>query len=399
MPETGRGAVPPPPRLESVDLVRGLVMVIMALDHSRDFFGAASRLGDPELLPDPGLALFLTRWITHFCAPAFVFLAGTSAFLSLGRGRTTADLRRFLLTRGLWLVLLEYTVVGWAWSFSPTLHFAAVQVIWALGVSMVVLAGLVHLPAGTVAALGLVMIAGHNLFDGVAPESLGRFADVWRLLHVQGLLGGADAAAAPRWLTVYVRYPLVPWIGVMAAGYGFGPLMRGAADVRQRRLLRLGLAFTALFVVLRLLNVYGDPRPWAVHPRASDTLIAFLNTQKYPPSLLYLLMTLGPTLVLLALAERWRGRLAGVFVTFGRVPLAYYVVHVALIHALVFPAALLRYGPGILARASSGAPADWGFGLPVVYAVWLGVVLLLYPACRWFAGVKARRRDWWLSYL
>lgn len=383
-------------RLESVDLVRGLAMVLMALDHTRDFLHTSGPLGDPEQLAEPGLALFLTRWVTHFCAPAFVFLAGTGAFLSRSRGMTARQLSRFLVTRGVWLVVLELTLVKFGWTFSFTTPFNTLQVIWVLGVSMIALAALIHLPLGAVLAIGLAVIVGHNALDGVTVQ--GAWANLWRTLHVPGRLDlGWPPAAGPQF---FIRYPLLPWPGVMAVGYCFGALLGREAAARRRVLLVLGGGLIAAFVLLRLANVYGDPGPWAVQPTAAATLIAFLNTQKYPASLLFLLMTLGPVIVLIGLVGTVRGPVARGLVTFGRVPMFFYLVHLPLIHALVYPAALLKYGPEILQRASqSNPPPDWGFGLPTVYGVWIAVVLALYPLCRWYAGVKGRGRGWWLGYV
>jgi uncharacterized membrane protein len=381
-------------RLDSVDLLRGLVIVIMALDHARDFFTAV-RFEATDLTQTTA-ALFLTRWITHFCAPVFVFLAGTSAFLYQARGRSRGEVSRFLLTRGLWLVLLEWTLVRWAWmfNFNYTTEVLFVQVIWVIGVSMIVLAGLIHLPLGAVAAIGIGMIAGHNLLDGVSPESLGRWAPLWILLHAQAPIPLRGDQV------LFVIYPLVPWIGVMAAGYAFGSLLLWPADERRRLLLRLGCGLTLGFLVLRAANVYGDPAPWSPQASAGRTVLSFLNTTKYPPSLLFLLMTLGPAIALLPLRERLRGPLARAVRVYGRVPLFFYVLHLALIHALAIGvAALAGFDPRRFRHVWMFLPPDWGYGLPVVYLVWAAVVLALYPACRWFAGVKARRREAWLSYL
>ena len=370
-------------RIDSIDLLRGLVMVLMALDHVRDYFSSVRF--DPLDLEQTSAALFLTRWITHFCAPVFVLLAGTGAY-RYGRRVPRPVLARFLWTRGLWLVFLELTVVHFAWTFQmPWAGPQFLQVIWAIGWSMVLLAALVWLPLPAIAAFGLVVIAGHNAFDAVTPEPLGAFGPWWTLLHVQASLG---------WAEVY--YPLIPWVGVMAAGYALGAAYDLEPPVRRRRLLGLGGALLGLFAVLRVPNLYGDLHPWVAQDGALFTFLAVINAHKYPPSLAFLLLTLAPALIALALLEPARGRVAGWLVTIGRVPLSFYVLHIALAHALARLAALalgLDYGQ------KHDGPGSWGFGLPVVYAVWALVVLLLYPACRWFAALKARRRDWWLSYL
>jgi uncharacterized membrane protein len=381
-------------RLDAVDLLRGLVIVIMALDHARDFF--TSVRFEATDLTQTTAPLFLTRWITHFCAPVFVFLAGTSAFLYQSRGKSRGDVSRFLLTRGLWLVVLELTVVRWAWmfNFNYTTELLFVQVIWVIGVSMIVLAALVHLPLPAVAGIGIAMIAGHNLLDGIRPESLGAWGPLWVLLHVQSTIPFAGEQ------TVFVIYPLVPWIGVMAAGYAFGRLLLRPPEERRRLLVRLGTALTAVFVLVRAINVYGDPAPWSAQESFGRTVLSFLNTTKYPPSLLFLLMTLGPAIAVLPLFERLRGPVARAVTVFGRVPLFFYVLHLFLIHALaLLVGTVAGFDPRSFLRVWIFLPDEWGYGLPVVYLVWAGVVLALYPACRWFAGVKARRRDAWLSYL
>ncbi len=353
----------PAARLDSIDVLRGLVMVVMALDHARDFFSNAMFWPTDLRVTTP--AYFLTRFVTHFCAPVFVFLAGTGAFLASQRGKSTRELSLFLLTRGLWLVLLELTFLRLAWRLDYDVHALNALVIWAIGWSMVVLAGLVFLPRAAVLVFGLAMIALHNAFDGVEGGAL------WSLLHVPG-----DVQYAPGW-TLFVMYPLVPWIGVMAAGYGFGAYAAG----NRRRIRWLGLGACALFVLLRLSNRYGDPQPWSSHSSALFTLFSFVNCEKYPPSLDYLLMTLGPALVLLSfLPDTARGILKP-FVVFGRVPLFYYLLHIPLIHLLAQMAGRNSHG------------------LPVVYGVWILVVALLYWPCLKWMELKRRNKSAWLSYL
>ena len=382
----------PTARIGSIDLLRGLVMVVMALDHTRDFFAAGGF--NPRDVDDP--ALFLTRWITHFCAPVFVFLAGMSAFLYGTRGRTTGEVSRYLLVRGLGLVLLEVTLVRFAWSFSVVPDFVVLQVIWAIGVAMVVLAGLIHLPRWAVAVVGVGMMVGHNLLDGVQADQLGPLAPLWHVLHQPGLMHPAPEVA------VLALYPLVPWVGVMAAGYALGPVMLLDPAPRRRRLAALGAGVTLAFILLRAANLYGDPAPWAWHDGLVATALSFVNTEKYPPSALYLAMTLGPALLALAAFEAVRGRLASILVTFGRVPLFYYVAHLLLVHAMAVAFALLTLGDAgwmFGPPPSGGKPAGYGLDLPGVYLVWLLVVALLYLPCRWFADLKRRRADAWLSYL
>ena len=332
-----------------------------------------------------------------------VFLAGTGAFLSTRRGKTKKELSWFLLTRGLWLVLLELTLVRFGWFFNFDYRLVIIQVIWAIGWGLVVLAGLVFLPTRVIAAFGLALIFLHNLLDGFKSADFGVLRGLWVVLHQQGVLMPFQGVFA------FVAYPLVPWVGVIAAGYAFGEILTLERERRRRLLFRVGFAAVALFVALRFLNVYGDPLPWASQARGAwYTFLSFLNTQKYPPSLLFLLMTLGPAVIALALFDTGRepGALLRPFVTFGRVPLFYYVLHVPLMHLTAVVFAYVKYGraewlfvnwppPG----QPQPEPEGYGYNLWVVYAVWLGVVLALYPLCRWFAAVKSRRRDAWLSYL
>ena len=384
-------------RLDSVDLLRGLVMLIMALDHTRDFFHSAAPFFDPTDLSKATPALFLTRWITHFCAPVFVFLAGTGAFLSRARGKSRRDLSWFLLTRGAWLILLEVTLVRLGWMFDFSYGYVFVQVIWALGWSMILLAGLIHLPLRVIAGLGLLLIVGHNLLDRFTAASFGRWRALWLILHEPGTLH--TGAPFPGGFTFDVRYPLIPWLGVMAVGYAFGRLLELPDERRRKTLYRLGLGLTVAFVIIRATNLYGDPRPWAVQQSPLYTFFSFINCEKYPPSLLYLLMTLGPAIALLPLLERWPGALARFVTTFGRVPLFYYLLHIFLLHLLAVVFNIARYGRRIGEVFANGLPPDYGFNLLIVYAVWLGAILVLYPPCRWWARLKARRRSAWLSYL
>ncbi len=421
-------------RIDSIDLLRGIVMVIMMLDHTRDFIHRDVLQGfDPTDLSRTNVILFFTRWITHFCAPVFVFLAGTSAYLQFARGKSKRELARFLVTRGLWLIVLEFTVIRIAVSFSVDYTFlGGLQVIWVLGVSMIVLAALIHLPLRIVGAFGVGMIALHNLLDGIKVQSwrgpqdpvprLG--AKLWILLH-QAFEAFPVLGFFPS-PVVFVIYPLIPWVGVMAAGYAFGVVYQWDAQRRRRLLFIMGSAASALFVVLRLANIYGDPARWSKQNTAAFTLLSFLNTTKYPPSLLFLLMTLGPALLLLAWFESGSaptgiestnvslgsrasrphsllGRLRNALVTFGRVPLFFYILQWFTAHFMSVILHLLAGKPVRWMFDSqtfiTGPPPGVGFSLAVVYVCWIAGVLLLYPLCKWFAGVKARRRDWWLSYL
>jgi len=398
-------------RIDSIDLLRGIVMVIMMLDHTRDFVHNAVQQFDPTDLSRTNVALFFTRWITHFCAPVFVFLAGTGAYLQFARGKSKADLSRFLVTRGIWLIVLEVTLVRLGMTFSFDYRMLGfLQVIWVIGVSMIVLAALIYLPLKVIAAFGLVMIALHNLLDGFRVTSWrgpqtpvpGIGEKAWIVLHQAFEAVPVAGFPSP---VVFVIYPLIPWVGVMAAGYAFGRLYQFDAQRRRRLLLLIGGSATALFVILRAINVYGDHSEWSTQKNALFTLLSFLNTWKYPPSLLFLLMTLGPSILALAAFEAGTGagRIREFFVTFGRVPLFFYLLQWFTAHLI---AVLLHLAFGKPTQWLFQTPIDWsgpvpnvGFNLGVVYLAWIAGVLLLDPVCKWFAGVKQRRRDWWLSYL
>jgi uncharacterized membrane protein len=390
-------------RLESIDLMRGLVMVVMALDHVRDFFSNVQH--DPTDLAKTSAILFLTRWITHYCAPTFMFLAGTSAFLYGSRGRTTGELSRFLLTRGLWLVFLELTWVRFGWTFNWNFGVTNVgATIWAIGWSMVTLSALVYLPMTVIAVFGLGLIFFHNAFDAVKPEAFGSLGWVWQVLHAGGTFPVMKEIPVIGGSTYVASYPLIPWLGVMAIGYVFGQLYTWPAERRQQWLIGLGTAMIALFLTLRLPNLYGDLAHWSPQPVPFFSLFSVLNCTKYPPSLLYLLMTLGPVMFLLCLFERVHTGPIRPLLVFGRVPMFYYLLHLPLIHglALLIEWVLGRQGAVKLLAGSSpfnGLPDDYGFSLAAVYVVWITLILSLYWPCRWFMELKSRRRDWWLSYL
>ncbi len=392
-------------RISSIDMLRGLVIVIMALDHSRDFFMAGAQQ-DPVQDPNVPVPLYFTRWITHFCAPVFVFLAGTSAGLMVAR-KTPGELARFLITRGLWLVFIEVVVVSTAISFSPFgdpnfngLTFLMLQVIWAIGVSMIVLGLCQFLGRKVCLLLGAVIVLGHNALDPIWPT----------------LADYPEFGTAPLWIglhTVVVKpvgpfflintYPVIPWVGIILLGFGSSTLFEQPAEQRRRSLILWGIALTVLFVVLRLIDKYGDPNNWEVQEGGPvRTLLDFLNTTKYGPSLSFTLMTLGPAAIFCAYAERWSGWLKDTLVMYGRVPFAFYIVHWYLIHSLCvllgviqgFPASALMTVPG-----GGAYPEGYGLPLPGVYAMWALVVVSLYPWVRWVAGVKARNKSPWLSYV
>ena len=384
-------------RIDAVDVLRGVIIVIMALDHSHDFFGDLK--SQPTNLAVTTPALFFTRWITHFCAPVFFLLTGTSAFLTLKR-MTKPELSRFLATRGLWLIFLDLVVMRFALQFNFDYQITIINVLWGLGWAMIVLAGLVWLPRWAIATIGVGMIAGHNLLDNIAPSAFGALAPLWNILHVLGFV-----IVTPHF-SVFVAYVLIPWVGVTAMGYLLGQVYDWPAERRRSFLLWLGIALTVSFIALRFINGYGDPTPWSPQKTRLFTLLSFLNTNKYPPSLLFLLMTLGPPLIALSLFERGTPALVKPALVIGKVPLFFYVLHFYLIHLLAVAASYMRYGevsemwqsPDI-AHFPFSQPPGWDLGLPMVYAVWIVVVIALYPLCKWYAGLKRRRHDWWLSYL
>jgi uncharacterized membrane protein len=383
---------PKRPRIESVDIVRGAIMIIMALDHVRDYFSNPGY--EPTDLTQTSVILFFTRWITHFCAPVFFFLTGTGAYLSL-RKQSRQKLSRFLLTRGLWLIFLELVVVrclGWQFNFDYRLTLLIV--LWALGWSMITLSGLCYLPAPWVAAFGIVMIAGHNLLDRVQSAN-----PLWSILHVPNVVYQGPSH------TIFALYPLIPWVGVTAAGFALGQIYAWPAERRRTFLLRLGLALVAAFIVIRAINIYGDPVPWSPQRSVVFTVLSFLNTTKYPPSLLFLLMTLGPAMLFLRAVDGQSPAWLRPALTVGKVPMFYYLLHVPLMHLIAVAVCYLRYGHAYwlfqsndLSEFPTAKPPGWNYPLPIVYLVWIAVVVLLYPLCRWFAQLKQRRGDLWLSY-
>ncbi len=385
-------------RIESIDVLRGVIMVLMALDHTRDYFGIPGI--SPTNLAQTTVPLFFTRWITHFCAPVFFLLTGTGAYLMLGR-RTKGEVSRFLLTRGLWLLFLEIVLLRClVWQFNFDFRVTMLVVIWALGWAMIVLSVLVYLPARVVTMSGLVMIVFHNLFDRVEPKSFGIFAPLWNILHVPGFVWTGSEHF------VFVAYPLIPWVGVTAVGYGLGQVYGWTPGRRRTFLLRLGLVLTAAFLVLRAVNVYGDPLRWTMQKSAAMTLVSFLDVNKYPPSLLFLLMTLGPAMLLLWSVDAETPRFLRPAVIYGAVPMFYYILHALLLHLLAVIICYVRYGqvhwmfdsPRIDLYPVT-PPPGWGFNLPIVYLIWIAVVIALYPCCRWYAGVRRRSNNPWLSYL
>jgi len=375
-------------RVASIDLIRGAVMVLMAIDHVRVFSGLPAG--------GPTAGIFFTRWVTHFVAPAFIFLAGTSAFFY---GRKHTDLSRFLFVRGVWLVLLELTVIRVCWTFNLDFaNYMLAGVIWVIGWCMILMSVLVRLRPRTAGIIGIAIIALHNLVVMPLINRTQALGELWKILYI-GFFQG-PVAGTP----LIVLYSIIPWIGVMAAGYWFGTVLGTEPARRNRICLRLGLGATALFLVLRGLNIYGDPQPWSSSGRM-PALLSFLNTTKYPASLSFLLMTLGPTIALVPLLDRARGRVAQWLTVFGRVPFFYYVLHIPLIHALALVVSKIRTGsvdPWLFTNHPMGnppAPDGYTWSLGLLYLVWAVAIVILYVPSRWYSGLKARRSDWWLKYL
>jgi uncharacterized membrane protein len=384
---TRSGAV----RLDAIDMLRGLVIVLMVLDHVRDFFHVDATAFDPTDPLRTTPILFATRWVTHLCAPTFVFLSGVSILFQKANGKPAPELSRFLLTRGLWLVLLEATLVSFGFNFGS--FFLFLQVIWAIGMGMICMSLIARLPAPAVLGLGVAIIA-------LCPLAI-------------GATGGAEGAAgvarglalAPNFfpqVPAFAVYPVLPWLGVMCLGFGLGPVFRRSPEERGRAVMRLALAMLAGFVLLRGFNL-GDPAPWSVMATPAQSAMSFLAVSKYPPSPDYVLVTLGVSLLIFLALERLKGPAARVLLDFGRTPLFTYLAHLYVAHGLMLLAGIVLGVPHVatdyLTDAFAGAAPAWGFALPVVYLVWAVVIAILVPLARWFAGVKRRRRDWWLGYL
>jgi uncharacterized membrane protein len=385
-------------RIYSIDFVRGVVMIIMLLDHTRDFVHTGGF--DPTDLSKTNVPLFLTRWITHYCAPTFVFLSGISIYLQKQNGKSNGDLARFLISRGLWLVVLEFTIVRFGVTFNLD-YSAGVfgQVIWAIGVSMIVMAALIYLPLRLVGAIGIAMILFHNLLDGFqVPFEAQNFGQAaWIILHQPGNIPLFNGATS-----VFFLYPLIPWIGVMAAGYAFGTVYSWDADHRRKWLYTLGGTATVLFIVIRLINIYGDPSRWAVQETPAFTILSFLNLTKYPPSLLFLLMTLGPAMIILGGADRMDGKAIWqrIAITFGRVPMFFYLLQFPFAHAMgIILSYVADKDTSHLFQGFGTAPPDAGFSLGVTYLAWIAGLILLYPFCSWWNSVKRKHKHWALSYL
>ena len=388
-------------RIEAIDFLRGLVMVLMALDHVRMYLGYGTWYAEPTNLATTTPLLFFTRWITHFCAPVFVFLAGTSAFLYGTRQANVKQTAWYVFTRGVWLILVEVVIINFAWTFDVTYSFLILQVLWAIGISMLTLSALVFLPKRLILAIGLILVFGHNLLDSITAQGSSAQDLIWYALHQP------NAVFIDSTRVINFVYPALPWIGLMTLGYVLGALYKNDFPVERRKrwLLNIGICATILFIALRGLNLYGEPRHWQTQDSPVFSLMSFLNTTKYPPSLHFLLMTMGPALIFLAVVESVGPRLAGPIIVFGRVPFFFYIVHLYVIHAL---AVLMLVYQGrdwsqyiLSARGiASGTLSNFGLRLEAVYVVWLLVILLLYPLCRWYQKYRENNPSkWWLSYL
>jgi uncharacterized membrane protein len=378
------------PRLDFIDALRGFVIALMVLDHTRDFVNRSAFLFDPLDLDKTSVALFLTRWVTHLCAPTFVLLSGVAIYLQSQRGKTGWTLSKFLLTRGLWLMFLEVAVVDTGFDFSFGIYL---QVIYAIGLSMVLMSAAVHLPRVAVLVLGIVLVAGHNLFDGVDAASLGPWSVPWHLAMQPGPLPFG-----------IVMYPVLPWFGLMCVGYGVGPIYVEESRRRNLILASLAVAMLVLFSVLRLPNLYGDPRPWATPANASLAPLAIINVAKYPPSLDYVLITLGISTLLGIALGRAPAWLLKPFLAFGRTPLLSYVLHIYLAHLFAVIVAQFYGVPashfiGTLSNLARLRDDGWGLSLWGTYAVWLAVLVVLYPIASAYARYRATHKHWWLSYL
>jgi len=387
-------------RIESIDLLRGIVMIIMALDHVRDYFHESAFIYNPEDLNHTNVILFFTRWITHFCAPVFVFLAGTSAYL-YGAHKTKKELSLFLFSRGLWLVFAELVILSLLRTFNPSYHFLNLQVTWVIGVAMIFLSAMIYMKRTVLLVTGILLITCHNLLDNVhVPGNTGS-AFLWALLHDPGYFKFG-------YFTFHVHYPAIPWIGIIAVGYCAGGLFVRGFDPKRRRatLLSAGLLTSALFILVRFINIYGDFSHWSVQKNAAFTTLSFLNLTKYPPSFLYVLMTLGPALIFLAVAEKPLNGFAKKITVFGRVPMFYYLLHILLIHLFALIAAVFsgyKWSDMVLTTMIQRSPGlkGYGFNLLIVYIVWIALIFLLYPICKRFDQYKRTHRSgqWWLSYI
>ncbi len=386
-------------RIQSIDILRGIIMIIMALDHTRDFFHITAVTDQPTNMATTTPLLFFTRWITHFCAPIFVFLSGTAVFLN-GQKKTPAQLSIFLLKRGCWLIVLDFTLITFILTFNPMFNTIFMLVLWAIGISMVLLALLIRLPFRVLLAVGLLIFFSHNLLDYAESASMGKINIVWSIMHGRAAVIPLNASHL-----IIIGYSFLPWTGLMILGYCCGKLFTAQTDpvFRKKIFLRLGLGLVGLFIILRFINKYGDPFPWAPQKNSVITFLSFMNVNKYPPSLIFCCMTIGPALTGLALMENVQNRVTAFFTIYGRVPLFYFIMHFLLIHLLcvvLFFASGYSFKDAYNSQTALGfRPANFGYALWVVYIIWMGIVLLMYPLCKKYNHYKSTHSYWWLSYL
>jgi len=383
-------------RFEALDVLRGLTMVIMALDHSRDFFALGYVYFAPTDIDITNLEVFFTRWITHFAAPTFIFLAGIGLFFASAR-RTKGELAHLAITRGLWLIFLEFTLVGFFWAFSPEfIYHPKIAVLFAIGIAMIFMGLLVYLPKYLIAVIAIVMVFGHNFFDGVDAETFGAYAWIWNLILSPGIINIGE-------FEIRVIYPFVPWIGVMAFGYLFGPVTKMSREKRKQIFLGSGMSLFIFGLLLRFTNIYGDPLLWSWQASFDDTIMSFFNFTKYPPSLVYLSILIGMAMILMSLFDRDLGKWSHPLRDFGQVPFFFYVIHIPLLHLGGIALALIVFGDAhwLFGAPIGHSPESYSYGSELfpTYAAWIIVVVGLYFPSRWFASLKKRRKDWWLSYL
>lgn len=378
-------------RISSIDVVRGLIMVIMALDHTRDYFHADAFVFNPTDMDKTHTSLFFTRWITHFCMPGFVLLSGLAANISLQR-KSKAELSRYLLTRGLWFVVLEITVLRFGYFFNFYFDVTILSVLWLFGICMVLLAALIHLPNRWILILGLIIVLGHNLLQGVSVEPTSIAFAPWTIFMSRGFLPVTPDVA------FVVTYPIIPWLGIMLLGYSMGTWYTNTdAATRQKLLMRAGIASVIVFIGLRFINLYGDPAPWAAQQSGWYTVLSFLNTSKYPPSFQFTLMTIGPLLMLLVWLEKVETKWTHVLNTIGRVPLFYFIVHFYVIHAFALISTMLRTGKSFseidlhFAKSFGGITPEGGYSLGWVYLFWIVVLLLMIPLCHAYNRLKSQK--------
>ena len=388
-------------RIQSIDLLRGIVMIIMALDHVRDYFHYDHFIEhDPLDFATTTPVLFLTRWFTHFCAPIFVFLSGTGIFLYGDRRNTKREVSFFLLTRGLWLMLVEILIITPLWDFRVTHVFVGLQVIWAIGLSMVVMSALIFLPYRVLLTLGLLIVFGHNLMDNFTMQGEHFSSFLWAVMHQFHIF------EINQNMKIGLIYPFLPWLGVMILGYCLGKLyLLNANRVYRKKVLQyLGIAAVLLFVLLRWFNLYGDLHQWSSQKTSIFTILDYVNTTKYPPSLLYILMTIVPALLILSFLEKASGSLTQKINVFGKVPFFYYVLHLLIAHSLAWVAFFVTgHSWNDLAfdfsSPDGSLPLRSGYSLGVVYGAWAVAIFILYYPCRWYSNYKATHKHWWLSYI